>query len=309
MSLIARITALAQAVGADIKSVKAQISAAATALAANVRGTVLTGLVTTTATAVLATDTVLAAFGKIQGRLNALGTASNANLTTSTTDTTVGNVLKVGDLGVTGEVILLAAGVSWDTVTTPGLYFIPSATGTNVPLSGGNFFLQVVKSGTSTKQIATLFGSATAFERPQASGTWLAWDKRVTLSNILGTVSQASGVPTGAIIESGTINGAKYTKWADGTMMCRLPATNAAPAASSAFGSVFGGAQIGFNFPVAFSSVPDVTWSGVALTVTTGWPSNEGGPSTTGTGNIRWMSPVSGATGNVGYTAWGRWYE
>lgn len=37
---------------------------------------------------------------------------------------------------------------------------------------------------------------------------------------ILGTVSQTSGVPTGAIIETGTNANGTYTKWADGTMIC-----------------------------------------------------------------------------------------
>lgn len=39
-------------------------------------------------------------------------------------------------------------------------------------------------------------------------------------SNILGAVSQASGVPTGAIIETGTNANGTYTKFADGTMIC-----------------------------------------------------------------------------------------
>jgi hypothetical protein len=38
--------------------------------------------------------------------------------------------------------------------------------------------------------------------------------------NILGTVSQASGVPTGAVIESGSNANGTYAKFADGTLMC-----------------------------------------------------------------------------------------
>jgi hypothetical protein len=41
--------------------------------------------------------------------------------------------------------------------------------------------------------------------------------------NILGTVSQSGGVPTGAIIESGSNANGEYVKWADGTMMCFSP--------------------------------------------------------------------------------------
>jgi len=42
---------------------------------------------------------------------------------------------------------------------------------------------------------------------------------------ILGTVSQASGVPTGAIIETGTNANGTYTRWADGTQICVLEET------------------------------------------------------------------------------------
>jgi hypothetical protein len=38
--------------------------------------------------------------------------------------------------------------------------------------------------------------------------------------NILGTVSESSGVPTGAIIESGSNANGEFVKYADGTMIC-----------------------------------------------------------------------------------------
>ena len=39
-------------------------------------------------------------------------------------------------------------------------------------------------------------------------------------SNILGTVSQSGGVPTGAIIERGSNANGEYVKYADGTLIC-----------------------------------------------------------------------------------------
>lgn len=38
--------------------------------------------------------------------------------------------------------------------------------------------------------------------------------------NILGTVSQSEGVPTGAIIERGSNANGEYVKYADGTLIC-----------------------------------------------------------------------------------------
>jgi hypothetical protein len=69
-------------------------------LAADVRASALTGLSTATSAAVVAADSVLAAFGKIQGRLNLLGTAANANVQALTTDTTVGRVMVNGAHGL-----------------------------------------------------------------------------------------------------------------------------------------------------------------------------------------------------------------
>ena len=39
-------------------------------------------------------------------------------------------------------------------------------------------------------------------------------------SNILGTVSQSNGVPTGAIIERGSNTNGEFVKFADGTLIC-----------------------------------------------------------------------------------------
>ena len=39
-------------------------------------------------------------------------------------------------------------------------------------------------------------------------------------SNIIGTVSQSGGVPTGAIIERGSNANGEFVKYADGTMIC-----------------------------------------------------------------------------------------
>ena len=41
-------------------------------------------------------------------------------------------------------------------------------------------------------------------------------------SNILGTVSESAGVPTGAIIERGSNANGEFVKYADGTLICRV---------------------------------------------------------------------------------------
>lgn len=45
-------------------------------------------------------------------------------------------------------------------------------------------------------------------------------DKFYYPGNIVGTVSESGGIPTGAIIESGSNANGRYIKYADGTMIC-----------------------------------------------------------------------------------------
>lgn len=65
-------------------------------------------------------------------------------------------------------------------------------------------------------------------------------------SNILGTVSESAGVPTGAIIERGSNANGEYVKYADGTMICTfllsIPST--------------GGTT--WTFPVVFAAQPNL---------------------------------------------------
>ena len=64
--------------------------------------------------------------------------------------------------------------------------------------------------------------------------------------NILGTVSESAGVPTGAIIESGSNANGEYTKYADGTQICRFRAAASA------------GSDTTWTFPATFVGIPHV---------------------------------------------------
>ncbi|WP_283176240.1 DUF2793 domain-containing protein [Gemmobacter sp. 24YEA27] len=79
-------------------------------------------------------------------------------------------------------------------------------------------------------------------------------------SNILGTVSQTGGVPTGAVIEHGSNANGDFIRFADGTQICwktDLTVTNA----STALGSGFTSAALTWTFPQTFlvGSPPVVT--------------------------------------------------
>ena len=74
--------------------------------------------------------------------------------------------------------------------------------------------------------------------------------------NILGTVSQSAGVPTGAIIERDSNANGEYVKYADGTMICLVKTgvtqTSSGGIYTVTYPSPFSSATS--NFQVAFGS-------------------------------------------------------
>lgn len=127
----------------------------------------------------------------------------------------------------------------------------------------------------------------------------LTADKAFRRGNILGTVSQSSGVPTGAIIERGSNANGEYVRFADGTQICTrqlsVPLNGAAGFATSTYPAAFVGAPSGgwtAEVPAA-SNVPALRGC-FASTAATYWAfRHEGG----GTSSVM-----------VYLTAIGRWY-
>lgn len=80
--------------------------------------------------------------------------------------------------------------------------------------------------------------------------------------NILGTVSESSGVPTGAIIERGSNANGEYVKYADGTLICVTSDQNVDLSVGFAGSSIFNlphqviysSAHIRANWHVAFGT-------------------------------------------------------
>jgi hypothetical protein len=130
-------------------------------------------------------------------------------------------------------------------------------------------------------------------------------------SNILGTVSQLAGVPTGAVIEYNSNANGAYVKWADGTMICTATIDNSTMAVTSAIGSIFqAGQEATWTYPATFVGTPLVFPSpnrndgsvifGVFMRLITGTSAQ-----------YRLWSATSYAAGNVKYTqllAMGRWF-
>lgn len=92
-------------------------------------------------------------------------------------------------------------------------------------------------------------------------------------SNILGTVSQSGGIPTGAILEGGSNANGTYLRLADGTQFCFASLSSSASV------------DVTWTFPVAFVSAPSQCGSGVG----------------TGTTNVRSLTSSSVTTTSLAF--------
>lgn len=212
----------------------------------------------------------------------------------------------LGGTGNDGTISALASNVSWDTVTTPGQYFIPTATGVNNPLANVNYVLTVTNTANGLKQTAMLYGNPLTFSRAVVSGSWGPWYKTYDQTNIIGTVSQASGVPTGAIIETGVTGGARYTKWADGTMICEGQ-SGAADAVNLAAGSLFISSARSFTFLAPFITPPIVIPGTTGSTNALAWACITGNPTASAVA-IQAVSFSNQSNTVITYIAKGRWF-
>jgi hypothetical protein len=194
------------------------------------------------------------------------GTVQGA-ITQSATDATVGRLLKTGDFGLGGNAPIIGNAAVTDNSIAPGLYAYASGSGssggpTAVTLGallhirrtagGGEAQLFFVEAHTGGPTVGE------TWSRVRTSGSWTAWNRQFGYRNILGTVSQTSGVPTGGLIERGSNGNGEYARFADGLQICTR--TNLAFAnASTAVGSLFRSADVSWTFPAAFIAAPAVS--------------------------------------------------
>jgi hypothetical protein len=126
--------------------------------------------------------------------------------------------------------------------------------------------------------------------------------------NILGTVSESSGVPTGAIIERGSNANGEFVKYADGTMICWFNGTTTSLAIDTAYVSLFQG-TVSVVLPAAFVN-SDYAGASLARWGTgRSWANLES--STETNASIRAMDIVSRASGTqtqLQFLAIGRWF-
>ena len=142
-------------------------------------------------------------------------------------------------------------------------------------------------------------------------GSWQPWRMLYHAANIIGTVSQSSGLPTGAIIERGSNANGEYTKFADGSLFCMQRFNlDAGIATVNKFGSTSGNgyaaADTWWTFPHSFVVAP-FTWSNPEGLSDHGGASAHMSNVTATSGVCRFWANISGVFG-VCYFALGRWF-
>jgi len=226
--------------------------------------TALTGLNLTDSTAVVSTDSVLVATGKLQAQVSAALPKAGGTLTGPVNDAPVQPLVSAATVNIgasTSNVVAIsgittitgfgtiAAGARRTVRFTSALVLTHNATSLILP-TGASI---TTAANDSAEFLSLGGGNWFCLRYNPASGKALtfAYDR----SNIVGTVSQAGGVPTGAVVEAGSSANGQYTKFADGTMICRLLFTGLSIAMNSSYGSGTVGTA-NWAYPAAFVSTP-----------------------------------------------------
>jgi len=124
----------------------------------------------------------------------------------------------------------------------------------------------------------------------------------------VGTVSQSGGVPTGAIIESGSNANGEYVRFADGTQICTSPLLTGGNV-DIAYGPIASTGEITWTFPAPFITMPNT--SGVEKANVGGcWVvRGQSGAESNTTACYRICRAVAiAAAPAAGFIAIGRWY-
>ncbi len=170
----------------------------------------------------------------------------------SATDLTAGRLVRTGDYGL-GTAMALGAGDNLNSLAAAGLYFNPSGancTGNNYPLVSAGALINLRRTATlwvqhyTTVPASGLASEVRQFTRSYGGSGWSPWVEVFHQGRIVGTVSQASGLPTGAVIERGSNANGEYVRFADGTQICTKRVTLNNQNTNTAYGSMFASAPL-----------------------------------------------------------------
>jgi len=126
------------------------------------------------------------------------------------------------------------------------------------------------------------------------------------MQDMVGTVSQSGGIPTGAIVERGSTANGEYVRFADGTQICTYNAVYSIT--TGAVGSIHrDSTSVGaWSYPAAFAAAPAVSTSAASNSAWTG----VGAASASQLNGCPVFAPIalSGSNIRIYFQAIGRWF-
>lgn len=217
-------------------------------------------------------------------------------------------ITTIESLAVSGNVAASTASTSGN-ATIGGTLNVNSTTTAFSPTSGALIVAggigcgNVAASGTITTT-SNMFAATPAVNTKSTTVATTAW----VYGQMVGSVSQSGGVPTGRIIERGSNGNGEYVRYADGTQICWGGNASAGRFnVTSPSGPLYYSGSASFTFPVSFSVAPSVSMNPYNTVNYFCWCASDSTPTTTGC-QAYLVSPVNTAQGNMQYIAIGRWF-
>ena len=133
----------------------------------------------------------------------ALGTVATLNVTTSSTDSTSGRVLKIGDFGI-GAFLPQISEANINTQRACGNYFVLSNSSGLLPVASNGYLIIESYDSNFSKQIYTHVLDGRTWVRLSTSGTWSSWQRILTNTDM---VSGTYDGTVGRIVTTGTASG------------------------------------------------------------------------------------------------------
>lgn len=242
-----------------------------------------------------------------------LGTGATLDVTTTAFDATANRLTKVGDFGIGTLSGLVATSAQLDgTALGGGAYRCDlSSPWRGLPAGVYGILHNPLNNANASMQVAVNYLTGTLYARGRYQDNFR---EHYNTGNAVGTVAQAGGAPTGAIIERGSNGNGEYTRYADGTQDCWWENDTSSICNGGVYGNLMYGAYVTRNYPMPFvaGSVPALapfcryvnpTEGGVAML---GLATAQRGSNT---GVV--LQPQGGsatAGGRMGYIAKGRWF-
>lgn len=249
------------------------------------------------------------------GTAGNLGTAAQRNVMPSLTDKSIPNALM--PLGAFGW------GQQADTFNgnlndAPFGFCIAGAGAANNYFGQNSFLLTISADPASTRkrQMLFRFDSTNQVERFFNGSSWSGWDIAYSSFNVVGTVSQSGGIPTGALLQWGVTPTGLFFRFFGGLQICLHKITGVGYAQSD-YGGHYSGNQ-SWTYPAAFVDTPRVFYTSSGLTTTNGtacWPLSV--PRLTSSppglnadnGFYVMFSQAGGFTASIDCLAIGRWHS